>query len=484
MKKQWISMMLLVSMLASASCGTSGAANDTTDAAEDDSTTAAEETGFNPGLPADLDFGGEEITILWRKGQNEFAEEQNGDIVNDAMYQRDMNIEQWLNVKLRHVELDYTWNKRSDYLGTIQKGVMAGDSEYDIVSAHYSIVAPLISDGTLLNLSKLSYLDFDQPWWNKRMAEETSIDGKLYMMTGDISRASVGSVGCMFINQRMAEDYKIPDIVKTVDDGKWTLDEMFRLSNLVYEDVNGNSERDVNDIYGFVISHYNQVSPFMQSTGLSVTKKDERGLPKLALGTEKAADVYERIRTFFHESNGAYTHGEKAAEVAMQIFRDGRALLIPATFGDTVTQLSEMKDAYLPIPYPKYDGNQKAYATRFNEACDLFGVTASCKAPECAAAVMEAMASEGYRLITPAYYEVAMKVKYSTTDDTARMFDLIKGGITFDFGTVFHSVTTMTSWFRDDSYDNIAGWASTYAGIEESHQAKIDTFVAAIQALE
>ena len=294
---------------------------------------------------------------------------------------------QLLNVKLRHVELDYTWNKRSDYLGTIQKGVMAGDSAYDIVSAHDSIVAPLISDGTLLNLSKLSYLDFDQPWWNKRMAEETSIDGKLYMM-------------------------------------------------------NGNSERDVNDIYGFVISHYNQVSPFMQSTGLSVTKKDERGLPKLALGTEKAADVYERIRTFFHESNGAYTHGEKAAEVAMQIFRDGRALLIPATFGDT------------------------------------------CKVPECAAAVMEAMASEGYRLITPAYYEVAMKVKYSTTDDTARMFDLIKGGITFDFGTVFHSVTTMTSWFRDDSYDNIAGWASTYAGIEESHQAKIDTFVAAIQALE
>ena len=304
MKKQWISIMLLISMLASASCGTSGAANDTTDAAEDDSTTAADETGFNPGLPADLDFGGEEITILWRKGQNEFAEEQNGDIVNDAMYQRDMNIEQWLNVKLRHVELDYTWNKRSDYLGTIQKGVMAGDSAYDIVSAHDSIVAPLISDGTLLNLSKLSYLDFDQPWWNKRMAEETSIDGKLYMM-------------------------------------------------------NGNSERDVNDIYGFVISHYNQVSPFMQSTGLSVTKKDERGLPKLALGTEKAADVYERIRTFFHESNGAYTHGEKAAEVAMQIFRDGRALLIPATFGDT------------------------------------------CKVPECAAAVMEAMASEGYRLITP-----------------------------------------------------------------------------------
>ena len=113
MKKQWISMMLLVSMLASASCGTSGAANDTNDAAEDDSTTAAEETGFNPGLPADLDFGGEEITILWRKGQNEFAEEQNGDIVNDAMYQRDMNVEQWLNVKLRHVELDYTWNKRT-----------------------------------------------------------------------------------------------------------------------------------------------------------------------------------------------------------------------------------------------------------------------------------------------------------------------------------------------------------------------------------
>jgi len=271
MKKQWITILLLVSMLASVSCGASGAADDISGSTDANSETT-EGTQFADNLPADLDFGGEEITILWREGQDEFSEEENGDIVNDAMYQRDRTVEERLNVSLNHMELDYTWNKRSDYLGAIQKGVMAGDSEYDIVSAHYSIVSPLISDGTLLNLNKLPYLDFNQPWWNHHMAEETTIYGKLYMMTGDISRASVGSVGCMFINQRMAEDYKIPDIVKTVDNGKWTLDEMFRLSNLVYEDVNGNSERDVNDIYGFVISHYNQVSPFMQSTGLSVTK--------------------------------------------------------------------------------------------------------------------------------------------------------------------------------------------------------------------
>jgi len=79
---------------------------------------------------------------------------------------------------------------------------------------------------------------------------------------------------------------------------------------------------------------------------------------------------------------------------------------------------------------------------------------------------------------------VAVKVKYSTTDDTARMFDLIRGGVTFDFGTVFHSVTTMVSWFRDDCYDNIAGWTTSYARIEAKHQTQIDTFVAAIQALE
>ena len=68
---------------------------------------------------------------------------------------------------------------------------------------------------------------------------------------------------------------------------------------------------------------------------------------------------------------------------------------------------------------------------------NLFGITFNSKNTTAAAAVMECMASEGYRKVDQGFYEEGLKKKYNVADQSAQMFDLIRKGMRFDFGSLY-----------------------------------------------
>lgn len=98
-KRKYTGMILLASMLIlCVSCGSdAGKSSGGETTAGDETTTSEETTGrYDPGLP-DADFGGYEFTFAVRgeegvqyhwNGTDIVADEQNGDILNDAVYER------------------------------------------------------------------------------------------------------------------------------------------------------------------------------------------------------------------------------------------------------------------------------------------------------------------------------------------------------------------------------------------------------------
>ena len=102
MKKITAMTLLLAMALSVASCGggNGDTNNDTTTSAGGDTTTAApEDTSPKLELP-DKNFGGTEFTIL-SSDLNSYeydAEEQTGDIVEDAVYKRNSKVEELLGV--------------------------------------------------------------------------------------------------------------------------------------------------------------------------------------------------------------------------------------------------------------------------------------------------------------------------------------------------------------------------------------------------
>lgn len=174
MKKRTISMLILLSMLASLTACGGEASTDTGAAGTSGDSTVTEspydENGFlRDNLPADLDFGGKTVNIYVR-GDNlatEYAVESSGDIVDDAIYAANVAVEERLKVKLNYFANTTAdmWNERNKYVDTVRTSVMANDNSIDIAGA-LSYMAPYMAqEGLFMNLlaSDMPYLDFNQP---------------------------------------------------------------------------------------------------------------------------------------------------------------------------------------------------------------------------------------------------------------------------------------------------------------------------------
>src|SRR5699024_4773908 len=96
-------------------------------------------------------------------------EEASGDVVDDAIYERNVRIEDRFNCVIE--EFDPGLADWSEHTNFIKTSVMAGEDEYDITYNHI-IGGPNISlDGVFMNLYDLEYLDFTKPWWSQQMIE-------------------------------------------------------------------------------------------------------------------------------------------------------------------------------------------------------------------------------------------------------------------------------------------------------------------------
>ena len=89
------------------------------------------------------------------------------------------------------------------------------------------------------------------------------------------------------------------------------------------------------------------------------------------------------------------------------------------------------------VPVPKYDNTQEKYRTNLGNPYTMYAVNASSAVVEASVTTLEAMGSENYRSVTPAVFEVAMKVRYTDDPQTSGMYDLLREGISFDIGRLY-----------------------------------------------
>ena len=102
-----------------------------------------------------------------------------------------------------------------------------------------------------------------------------------------------------------------------------------------------------------------------------------------------------------------------------------------------------------------------------------------------AGAVLECMASESYRQVTPAVFETAMKLKYASDEDDSRMYDLIRDTIQIDLGRIFTTPLKNVSWepFRNACTNGQTNWASISKAESKKMQKALDQIVATLNTL-
>ena len=100
-------------------------------------------------------------------------------------------------------------------------------------------------------------------------------------------------------------------------------------------------------------------------------------------------------------------------------------------------------------------------------------------------ALIECMASESYRQVIPAVFETTMKLKYSSGEDDARMYDIIRSGISFDLGRLFAEPLEKLTYyaFREAANNANTNGASVTKAKSRIMQKGLDSLTAKLASL-
>ncbi len=483
-KRQAISLLLASLLLVSTiACGQTEAettSETTADTAPETETvdTSRDENGYlKDELPA-LDYGGQNINLLyWEDVENQEyeAEELTGEIVNDAVYQRNINTEERLNIRYTWIGTPGNGGNIDAYVGKVRDSHMAGDQAYDILSSYSRSIAACLANGFLTNLENSQYLDYEKPWWPDNLLEESTINEHLYFVSGDISTNVLHMMYCVYFNKQLLQDRSLENPQDLVAENAWTVDKLIEMTTDVYQDLNGNGKKDENDFFGFTTTSYHN-DAFYTGSGLKLVEKDADKTLIISpdFYSEKAVDLLVKLGPW-EVTNDVYLDDGKYE----MPFTENRALfnINRAHYASKALRDSELD--YGIVPVPKYDESQENFRTVMGNPVSLYGVTVNCGYKETCEAVLECMGSYGYRLTTPAIFENNMKKKYSMDDVNAQMYDIVRESVSFELGRFFNKyLSDITDIYFNAVIKNNQNWASTTA----RYQEKLDTQIAGVVA--
>ena len=176
----------------------------------------------------------------------------------------------------------------------------------------------------------------------------------------------------------------------------------------------------------------------VSGSGPIVDKKeveyDEDGTPVLAMTDERFVSVVEKIFAMTYDNNARFKTSEDSdvPTPCRDMFATGHSLFLDCSLF-WVAALRDMETDFGIIPYPKYDENQADYCARVSYYMPpMIPVTNG--RMELTGAVLEETNYRAKLHITPAYYEICLKGKYSRDPESISMLDLIFQSRVLDLG--------------------------------------------------
>lgn len=458
-----------------------------------DSTTetdAVTEKAF-PSLPDDLKFGGETINVLIREDsgsgsvlwKNEFdVESQSGDVVSDAVWQRNQTVSEYLDIKINYEKLPGAWNDKDNFLSTVRTSIMASDSAWDVIGSYQYYTPTLVTEGLYKNLYDFPNIDYSADWWPDDFINTIALKNKLYFITGSIALSSSRDMIVTFFNKKIADEFSI-DPYKIVKDGEWTIDKANELSSLVAGDLNGDGKMTLgDDRFGYM--NYS-VGEYLVSGGTKPSDRNADGLPEYRLTDERYANVVSKLQSLLFDCDGSVSYPQSSAyQERNSIFKNDQVLFFVTGLAQS-DEFRDMDSDFGIIPIVKLDKEQENYYTRLGDSYTVFGVPVdSGKDDELVGAFLEAMAYEGYKTVSPAYYSTVLKDKISRDTESIEMLEMIQKNLVYTFDYLYSSVLgDVGSVMRAPLQDKSVGFASYVAARIDSWQASLDRLVAKFDEL-
>ncbi|MBQ8510491.1 MAG: extracellular solute-binding protein [Clostridia bacterium] len=488
--RQPIAALLLIAMLSAAACGSQADTPVDPTAGSDTTTTTeavTESTRLEADIPADADYEGYEFRVLSRAKAGSWEnydieiESSNGEVINDALYERNQTVEELLNVKFKQIPVN-----GYDVKTPANTSIMSGSDDYDIIMPSITDAANFAQNGMLTPLQELPYMNLENPWYDQRCIEELQVNGKNYMFFSDITVRNLDAIWIYLFNKQIIDDYQLEDPYELVTSGKWTTEKMTEMCKAVTNDVNGDTKMDKSDSWGLVAHDYVITAGYVGS-GERIATADKNGEITLTMNNQRIYDVIDSLivlqdywirysltaKKYSAAAPVGFEPSDNYAEL-LSVFKAGNALFI----GECMAVMSDMRDSDIEfgvVPTPKLDEDQDGYYSAVNYIAASMCVPKTVTNLERTSVIIEAWAAESHYTVIPAYYEIAMKSKYARDTVTSEMLDLILGSRSYDLG-IYYGWGGLSDRFCSLVYEASTDFASMYDANKGTAQDALDTF--------
>ena len=495
--KKFISIVLLFAMILSClafniSCAkdnasekTNNADNKSADSANNEAaqdSQIATEDPFDPKLP-DMDFKGEEFRILnvnqetmwWAISDLDMAIENievigtalNDPVVNDAIYKRNRNVEEKYNFIVKETRVS-----GDRVSSTLKNSVNAGLNDYDLFSPQTNAAPTLATSNFLVDLNKVPYLNFANPWWNNSVSHYFSVAGRLFFTCSDFTISDKDNVAVMMYNKKLAETLGIDGaetLYQTVDQGKWTFDKFTELCKAAPADLNGDGKiKGVDDRFGLSCCGW-LYTYLVAGFGEVVIQKDANDLPYIACKTERFAEAYAAMVDLLFQREVVVREFTDTPNIKTEeMFVNDKALFCAQVLA-CVRLYKNMGSDFALLPFPKLNEAQEKYCTPALWSQSLVIPTTNPNL-EKTGFILEALSAESRKVTIPAYYEISIGTKYLRDEISVRMLDIILENRIYDI------IESMYNWGSfSGAYSSAASKGDkNFASLIEKYEPKIE----------
>ncbi|MCL2775817.1 MAG: hypothetical protein FWD71_21090 [Oscillospiraceae bacterium] len=399
-----------------------------------------------------FDGGGADFTFLsptttWFYYTDVERDEMDGEVLDDAIYNRNMFIDQQFNINIKSVDIDV-----GQIYTQIRKVVTAGEDTYDASFCPIACggnIGSLITSNMFYNLNDIANLNLDQKWWNQTMKNEAAIGAgnKLYYAGCDVDIMTLQSTSCVYFNQDMMTNLGLDLPYNAVRDGKWTLD---ALDQYMKSGANLNSDAsfawDLNgsSVYGLT-SYEDCPIALLAGSEAPFTTTDANGTPHLAIQDEKFINALTKIQQILQLQNGAYLYANQPVATGFHcepVFKNSRALMVIDEL-KAADVFRDMNDTFGILPIPKYDETQQNYYCHDIFATPVVVIPVTNSRTDFTGAVLDAMAYVSNRDVTPVFFNIAVSQKQLRNDDSIDMLNIIKDSGSFSVGYAYGWINTL-----------------------------------------
>ena len=442
MKRTIAILLALLSALSTVGCGSTETETeiDAAAAAKTETETEAVETVYPPEIP-EIKFEGSNFNVLYQRNggywmDDIYAEGITGEIINDAVYNRNSRLEEKYDITLTAVE-------QEDAAGFAKPAIQAADGAFDMVGASMNILFSHAMEGLYLDWNTLSYVDPFDPWWDSNSAKDLSVGNKLFLMAGNISYSTSKESRLLYISKGIMQEFNLELPYDLVRDGKWTLDRMTELVKAVSVDRDGDGVYTADDTLGLLKE---STDFFMTGCGVLLTEKDESDMPFVNCINERTISAIEKITEMMNDPNSTcsyesawtgkdmsgYAHGYEF--VRYEYYANNHFLFVQN--GPAVSyQFAEMDPGFGILPNPKLDEAQESYYHLIDSNACILAIPVDVRNIEMVDILLDDWAYMSDEVID-AYYETTLKGKRFNAPDDSEMLDIVRATTRYEISNL------------------------------------------------